>query len=401
MSREVEQFGALEIHGQKFPFSPLARITEGQLLGTIKSEGVESVFRIEDTDQTSVPLYQQTTNPQTGGVLWIRRQELRGRNGSCYIIEFATDLDNRSVAIEGRSGIGDLKVLRLNLRDRGHDGTPESTPPNFLDLKNVPDRSKLLGGTLWYYANPEVDTQLPGRSSVEISRVSSNPEQLIFDELAEERDLVSAAETARFIDDPFAALPFDNPSHDKLSHWYELWWSVMDKGLRGRRVAYPGQVSEQGFKNFSPHVLQSLPQLLEPFKYTHISSVPTWLYVWKANINSSGFHPDNMDQHNEVLAFLKRVENVELPICVNNTKVSKRVAELSEKDPLISWLAVVPFALQLDSDLHPRVDAEQQEQFDQVFLSIKENLIGQDGEVVVYPLAPRRNLWHSKKIDSK
>lgn len=401
MPRSVEQFSALEVHGQKFSFSPLAKISDEQLIHAINSDGVQKTFKIEDINQTKTPPYQEIADPQTGGVMWIRRQELKARDGNSYNIEFAADLDNRSVAIEKRTAVGDLKVLRLNLRDRSHDGTPESTPPNFLDLKNVPHRSGLLGGTLWYYANPEVDRQLPGRSSVEISRVSSDPEKLIFDGLARKRSLTIAEEIARFIDDPFAALPFNNPSYDELSYWYKLWWSVIDRGLGGERLAYPGQTSEQGFKNFSPHVLQKLPQLLEPFKYTHISSVPTWLYVWKANINGSGFHPDNIDQHNEALDFLERLKNINLPFYINNTKVSKRARELSEKDPLISWLAVAPFALQLDSKLHPSVGVKEQDQFDQVFLSIKENLIGQDGKIITYPLAPRRNLWHSKKISNK
>lgn len=406
MNRGKEN-GPIEVHGQKFHFSKLAKVGDGELFGAICCQGAQDIFRVEEFDPDVPSSYEEVINSETGALHWMRKQELKDRRGIPYTVIFKQDLDNRSVEIAKRSDTGNLTVSRLNIRDRSYDGMPESTSPRFLNTSDVPARSGFIGGTLWDYSNPNVDRQLPGRSSVEISRVSSDPERIIFDRLAEKEeklyDSVTPNELSRFIDDPFVALPFADPSKDSLSHWYKLWWQVVNRGIRGKEIAYPGQVSERGFKNFSPHVLKSLPDILDQHGYSYISSVPTWAYVWKMNINGSGFSPDNLDQHDEAIVFFDRLGNVELPVTNDNgNRNHRRVRELSEKDPVISWLSVVPFALQLDPNIQPKLDIKRQHQeaFDELFSSIKDNIVMSDGSVSTYPLSPSRNLWHSKKIDN-
>lgn len=395
-----EQLMDIEVHGQKFPFSAVTTIEDRRMFAAINCPGVQDIFGAEAIGLPVAGHYEEV-NPQTGGVEWVRNKQIKDKHGRHYKLKFAFDLDNRSVTIERETDGGWLTIARLNVRDRAHDGTRESTPPNFLNTPDVPERSKYVGGTLWRYSNPDVDRQLPGRSSVEMSRVSSDPAKIILDELISTEGIEGARILARFINNPFAALPFDDPSSVKLTQWYKLWWKVLNQGLLGERIAYPGQVAEQGFKGFSPYVLKSLSEILGEHNYTHISSVPTWLYVWRMNINGSGFSPDNAIQHKEALDFLERLGGVKLPV-LEDSQSGKVVCvrDLFEKNPTISWLALAPFALQLDSSIQPQLNIEKKEQdlFGNVLSSIKQNLIDPNGVVATYPLAPDRNLWHSKEV---
>ncbi|MBI2033419.1 MAG: hypothetical protein HYT10_03100 [Candidatus Levybacteria bacterium] len=397
-------FAPIEIHGQKQPFSPVAQVPDREIFETISCTGVRDVFAVEDMSISDDASYKPMENPKTGATHWVREQELRDREGGVYQVLFSYDLDNREVAIVREdNGYGPVTVARLNLRDRTHDGTPASTPPQFLKVEDAPVRSHFIGGTLWDYSNAQVDKQPPGRKSIEISRASSDPSKVIFDSLRnkEHKMTVGAHELSDFIDDPFAALPLEDPTPEKLEHWYRLWWQVANRGLRGKWIAYPGQVSERGFKNFSAHVLNNLTQVLGEREYSHISSVPTWLYVWRMNLNGSGFSADDPKHHQEALAFWERLRRVEIPVFDNGHAGERiRVNQLSDKDPIISWLGVLPFALQLDPDIKPKVAMQKnhQEAFDEVMDSVKKYLILPDREVVTYPLAPDRNLWHSKPI---
>lgn len=404
----LEAFDHVEIHGQQHSFKPVTRIPDKAMLGAIACKGVLDTFNLEDLHLPDGGLkYRDVLDSTTGAVLWKAEIPVFDKSGQVFSAVFTRDLDNRGISLVRESPQeGNLVVVKLNLRDRNHDGTEESTPPGFRRRESFPARTGLIGGTNWTYDDPHVDLQLSGRASVEISRVSSdpNPVRVIFDRLNHKGERlyprVTPYELARFIDDPFAALPFKDPSPENLTTWYRNWWQVVNRGLRGKWIAYPGQVSERGFSGFSSHVLDQLPSLLKSKEYTHISSVPTWIYVWKMNLQNSGFTADHPAHHQEVLDFLKKLGNVELPVLNNgHIKDHRRVSDLPEKDSLISWLAVMPFALKINQSLNPDlgIQPEHQQAFDDLYNSLRENLVISSG-VTTYPLAPGRNLWQSLSI---
>ncbi len=396
MVRTVENFTSRvspELHNEA---SPVSGITNHELFEAINCKGVQDVFNIKSLRNGSLP--RESLNPKTGALEWVEHGSIRGKDGREYPVVFTTDLDNRAISIIREGDEGNLTLLRLNLRDRRHDGKSESTPPNFLEEADIPKRSRYLGGTLWNYNNPQ-DAELPDRNSVEISRISSDPGNIIFDRLKQDKSQEDAKKLADFIDDPFAALPLKDPSSEKMTEWYGRWWQVVRERLDGKRIAYPGQTSEKGFDGFSPYVLDSLPKLIQNFGYTHISSVPTWLYVWGMNL-ASGFSPDNEAQHKEALNFLSRLKKIKVPLIKEGKMQEVILGSLSEKDPILSWISLVPFALQLNPNFNPRLSLRNSEHevFDDVLFSIRENLVFPDGGVATYPLYLDRNLWHSKGV---
>jgi hypothetical protein len=164
-------------------------------------------------------------HPVTQGTYWRSERPIKTSRGEPYTIVVAKDLDNAAVGIYNAD---EEPVVRLNLRDRRHDGTPESTPPGFLSIP-APARSHLLGATLWSYDNPEIDTPPPGRRPVEISRVSQDPGRVVFEKLEGKPDRffpgVTPETLARFIDDPYDALPLKDPSDAKLT---ERFFAALD-----------------------------------------------------------------------------------------------------------------------------------------------------------------------------
>lgn len=377
--------------------SPVNRLTDNQLIQTLQCPGFLNVFDIQSLT-FSHNGYGQQYFLHTGAVAQVKRGTITGVNGEQYSVSLIRDLDNAGVHVTNLDG---KVVTKVSYRDRRCDGTPEATPPTILRYvggvcaNQIPERSKEIGATSWYYSGP-TDVELPERKSVEFSIASSNPLLQIEDLLKHKEGKLSVNPKmlASFIDNPFAYIPFDQPNKENIDKWWTLWWHVVQRGLREKKIPYPGQTSQSGFTGFFDHVLHESKALLEPLGYTHLSGVPTWGYVWNLNLKN-GFQPDDVVQHQEALTFFDKVRAVTLPD-------GRKLEELNYKSGLHSWLAVAPFIMQLNPSYEPELHIDHKYvngDFKALFGSMKKQLVTENNEVWTYPLAPGRNLWHSLELN--
>ncbi len=380
--------------------SPLHRITDGQLLKAVSCTGFLERFRPE-TEQLE-PEYRPIVNAHTEGYEMVREGHIQDRDGQEYGVRYARDLDNIGLTIHHADG---TPIVHLKLRDREFDGTLEATSPHYLQTiggvaeENIPYRSRFLGGTNWYYSG---ERDVPPHKSVEFSIVSSDPTKRLDSRLGMKGEAlwVPAERLARFIDDPFAFIPFNNPTPSALNEWYTMWWQVANRGLRGKSIPFPGQTSENGFRGFFKHTVAEVSQLIGDLGYTHLSGVPTWQYVWSLNL-ANGFFPDHSDHHEQALSFFTALDEMQLPHPGRKRRESdRRVGHLDQKDPLRSWLAVLPFAMNAQPDFVPHlaIAPELSQGFDTIYQTMHAHLGQPDGSVRSYPLNPANNLWHSKEV---
>jgi len=295
--------------------SPISQLTDSQLLKTLQCPGFLATLNIDSLSFLS-ERYGQQYILHTGAMAKIKRGSILGINGNQYSVSLVRDLDNAGVSVTDLDG---KEVIKVSYRDRRFDGTPEATPPTLLQNighfrpEEIPVRSRSIGATSWYYSGP-TDVELPARKSVEFSIASSNP-LLQMETLLRNKEAklsVNPKMLASFIDDPFAYIPIDQPSKENIDKWWTLWWHVVQRGLRGKKIPYPGQTSQSGFTGFFSHVLNESRELLAPLGYTHLSGVPTWGYVWNLNLKN-GFQPDNLEQHQEALSFFEKTRSITLP----------------------------------------------------------------------------------------
>jgi hypothetical protein len=389
-------------HAPKFitkEFSPIHQITDLQMIKTLRCDGFNEFFKPRSMKFTDH--YAEQYRPHTGGKAFVRSGFIQGTDDKLYSINLIRDLDNIGVIVRGDNN---QDVLKVNFRDRRKDGELGATPPKLLreiggyDKTQIPPRSKEIGATSWYYSSPG-DKQIPGRKSVEFSIVSSNPTKSLAKALESKQAHLreDAKELTTFIDDPFAFIPFSKPTEEGVKHWWYLWKQVVQRGLRGKRIPYPGQTAQSGFTGFFDHVVDQSKKLLTPLGFTHLSRVPTWNYVWNLNMDR-GFKPDDLEQHEEALAFFKKLTNVKLP-------EDKILGDLNYKNPLFSWIAITPFIMQLNPAYTPVFNAPVagfvEGNLQNLFESMKAQFVNpENNEVSTYPLAPGRNLWHSLDLTS-
>lgn len=371
-------------------------ISDRQLMQLIACHGFQERFGIQDVHLSKEEVRFSEINDA-----WYleKRGVIRDRSGQQFTLSLVRDLDNAGIKIRDTDG---STILYVNLRDRHNDGTAEASSPTYLresmGITQIPDRANYLGGTNWNYSMP-VDRQSSGRNSLEISIVSSDPTKRTQPRLeAKDRQLwVKAHELAQFIDDPFAAIPFDHPTPEALSKWYQMWWQVVNRGLRGKKIPFPGQVSEQGFGGFLSHVVKTTSTLASELGYTHISAVPTWMYVLHM-FQDRGFTFDDSSIERQTESFLTSLDSICIPIPGRRDHIS-RLGNVSNKDPLRSWFAILPYVLRLNTDITPSlgIPATHQEEFDKVLQQAK-NAFVLDRGVISYPLEPDNNIWLSKTV---
>ncbi len=386
---------------EKLPFltSEHARIhalNDGQLLQTILCDGFKNAVKLNTLSFPS-KAYGESRILHTGGNAHIKRGSLESKDGTQLSVSLIRDIDNAGVIVQNCDG---EEITKVVFRDRRADGTLGATPPAILTHvgkkapSDVPTRSRQVGATSWYYSSPE-DVQIVGRKSIEFSITSSNPEQSIAHLLEQKQSKLSvdAKQLASFIDDPFAYIPFDQPTPDNINKWWTLWWHVIQRGVRQKKIPFPGQTSQSGFKGFFDHVVTKSKELLKPLGYTHLSGVPTWYYVWNLNMKK-GFQPDNPEQHEEALQFFSKLDGVVVP-----SHPPKKLEELEHKSALASWIAVAPFMMQLSPEFVPELNIDHtfvNGDFKAIYASMMEQFYNKEQRAFyTYPLAPGRNLWHS------
>lgn len=400
MLLEQKTISPLEIEESFYEPSPLTRLTDKEMVNIIACPGFLSHFDMESLFWEG--FYPFVYNEEAEGYQSVKTGKIRDKNGIEYLVLVQRDLDNCGILIVDNQGI---LYLRLNLRDRRFDGMPEATSPYFLKeiggmtSSEIPERSKYIGGTNWYYSSPRWDRQVEGRRSVEFSIYAADPNLLLADCLKNKEGnlFVDPDKLTKFIRDPFKFIPFADPNKENLSEWYTLWWQVVNRGLRGKKIPYPGQASQQGFKGFFNHAVKETRKVLGKIEFTHLSGVPTWYYIWGLNL-SAGFQPDNQFLAQETERFFNALERVELPDFAKTYKGEKVnvLGDIDRRDPLFSWYAVLPFALELNPQVNPNISLQviSGDSFNETFEKAKAGFYDGKG-VITYPLRPGRNIWHS------
>lgn len=365
-------------------------VSQQELLSTIACEGFKKSFDLESfklTQKKVVEVHEGFGEDQMATIL--------KRDGKKYRIHFIRDLDNFGVIVTDESN--ENVVTKVVLRERGHDGTLESGSPQYLKIldglseEQIPDRSRHIGFTNWSYAGKN-DKQEPGVESLELSIVSSDPDHILLERLLKKNRLfVNPRELAKFIDDPFAYIPFEDVNEKTINLWWKYWFQVVDRGMRGKEIPQPGQTSQKGFDGFFSNTLRASEDLAKKTGHTHLTAIPTWTYVWHAFIER-GYEPTDREQYLETVNFMERIGSVAL-------SNEKPVSSLSPKHPLTSWLSVAPFVLQLNPDFVPSlgIDPVREKRFQELYANLK-NAVQSNGAVITYPFSPGRNLWLAKKL---
>ena len=376
----------LKYTGINTEISKLDEIEDEQLLEAIYCEGFKKIFPdIKLTHGEYLPQF----NNKTGGFLLVKQQEIFDKEGKPYNLILKRDISSISIEItDNNAGI----ILGLKLRDRSHDGKPEASAPNFLRRNALtsdlpPPRSLLNGNGTWFHSGPK-DRPQNGVNSIEISIISSNPNQLLENFFLKKADRLnhSVTDLVNFIDDPFAQIPFDNPNPENLNHWYSMWWQVVNRGLRDKTIPQPGQTARSGFHAYLDHVINSVKQLIKPLGFNEISAIPTWLYVMEM-FKNRGFSMNENDL-NRLTEFLEKLNSLELP---HSTRREQKISlkDLSDKHPLKSWFAILPFIIKLNLEFIPEIK-DDLSIFTEIYKLAKNAF--QDGNYY-YPLTPDQNLW--------
>lgn len=397
-----------------FELSPLHAISDRQLIKLIACPGIMKRFNIGDlTEKFTLRGNQEVrVNTITGATYTTREEEITDRQGKPFQLEILRDLDSVVIQIKTtEEKNGKVPVVKVGLRDREFDGTPKASPQFFLHafdgipITSTPERSQWLGAVDWHYSG-EFDKVDPNLQAVELSVVSSDPDINVRDLLVQkqlrserERLWVDPHSLANFIDDPFAQLPEgDPPSESEMNNWYLHWWQVTNRILRGKPVALPGQTSLKAFEGFLEHVTVQSEQYIKELGYNTLSAVPTWEYV-RQKFQRLGFTPDNTIQHQQAEKFTAILENMQLPHLTRRDD-NFRTRDFVNRKALISWLAILPFAIQKSPNFSPTlpINSNHEKGFRNVFQAVKDAVSTNDGTVLTYPLAPGNNLWYSLSL---
>jgi len=160
-------------------------------------------------------------------------------------LQMVKDEDEQSVQLEF---INQRRWFLYRLRDRSFDGTGWR-------------RTKLIE---WHYNTP---TDVKDEKGIEWSVYFGNPQSPLTDVFTEEE--------ANFIENPFEALPFDNPNEENLLNWLRLYDAVVSK-----KEVPPGRFFISGVKGLFRHILQKTEAVLAD-RYERLWSVPTWYHTAK------------------------------------------------------------------------------------------------------------------------
>jgi hypothetical protein len=191
---------------------------------------------------------------------------------------------------------------------------------------------------------------------VEQSRYWGHPEHPLTD--------IYDVEIAQFIKDPFDLIPYDNPSQTAMESWICKWKEVINNSPN---IPYPGQQSLQNVAGLAQHIDKASTKVLKEKKYTHLTSVPSWVHIAQINRHYGFSFSFNQDrQHFD--DFEKR---------------------LPEDKKLASWVGVLQFWNEL-ADSNGIIPEDYVDKY---------AIIRDESRIVMtYPLSPERNLWQEKQL---
>ncbi len=269
---------------------------------------------------------------------------------------------------------------KIALRDREYDATAHATPPGYAALtQSTPSPQSLSRGAVdWNYSGQD-DLVPPGRRSVEISVGAE-------DKMSSLRNDPRYAVISGFVENPFAALDYMVPEA-----WWNVWSSIVGKGLEGEAIPYPGQTSVRSVPGYFSRALNHSQELLVGAGYTHISAVPTWQHVLQ-KFAQRGFAIDCPSVQARYEQFADVISVAPLPVRDTHKTLSDSVGNQSSP-AVASWASMAPYALM---QWGPNVGGKARDTVRALDVAL------QNGESESgyhhFPLLPGHNLWMSKEL---
>jgi len=174
-------------------------------------------------------------------------------------------------------------------------------------------------------------------------------------------------EEARFIENPFEAIPFDNPTMENVKSWYDM----MNQILRDPDAPYPGYHCAKSLGGLSKPVLERTIKHVKDFGYDYVTAVPTWFHVAQQYTGSLGFDYVHLQDKERV------------------TEISDRLPQTTTRQKVVaSWVVVSQFVHEV---------VEQQGGKAEEIVDPRIVLRRPDNGILAFPLTPERNLWVARK----
>lgn len=175
-----------------------------------------------------------------------------------------------------------------------------------------------------------------------------------------------AAPVCDFIRDPFAALPFENPTRENLMRWSFLYSDVVSN----IKFVYPGFFFIQNIPKLRATIFQRSKEVLKNAGYTHLSAVPTWFHTAGMYEHLGFTFQDATDQH-------------------QFEKLKDALQQTFQHPIRQSWQVVYQFWAQL----------VEQSGYNPEKLGYP-NPVVRDGDahLLLYPLSPTHNVWMNYKL---
>lgn len=178
-----------------------------------------------------------------------------------------------------------------------------------------------------------------------------------------------------FIANPFDAIPYADPSAEKLQDWHNTFDELMNR----RDTPPPGHFSLKNIPGVRRELLSASASILKDLGYCELTAVPSWLHT-SSMYQHLGFHLQNM---RDMAALGELHHNL-------HRHREIRTENPFQPDSFSSWLAVYQYFAGL---------AEEQGYPPESFAgSDKYVLRSENGTIVTYPLAPQHNVWMRKEL---
>ncbi|MEK7066695.1 MAG: hypothetical protein AAB965_03965 [Patescibacteria group bacterium] len=182
---------------------------------------------------------------------------------------------------------------------------------------------------------------------------------------------VFSKKEADFIRNPFALMPFDEPTEENLRGWLRKWKKAYIIG----DTPFPGYFSLRNIPGARGKIATGVSEFLKSKGYEYLSAVPTWWHIANMLRYHFGFKYVNGEDESKMELLRMR-----LPILGNDESARRR----------LSWVVMLQFWVSL-------VEASG---FSPEGLGLNPSFIlrDDDDKILTFPLSPERNLWMVKKI---
>lgn len=225
-------------------------------------------------------------------------------------------------------------------------------------------RDRSFDGPGWK-ATPLIDWDYDGKRDIFTLGPAIEESVYCLDPRFSVNDLFSD-DISDFIKNPFEALPFGEPTREKLEGWLRKWKVVMDS----ENIIYPGYFFARNIPKTRKKILAGICKLLKASGYEYLTAVPTWWHV-ASMCEFLGFEYVFSDDKEKMEELGKMLSSFE-----DGSERGRR---------MVAWIVMLQFFAELceKSGYLP-------ESFD---LKSEYILRSSDGGIITFPLAPNKNLW--------